>query len=118
MKAIELSESAGLQGLTASLRNSKVLCLKAFFLAKTHKEGTPFQVIVSEAGSWQRCLGSFLLKCLKILAVKDPYLVHKASEVSDFLARSCPAGMQVFSVDIKDLFYSMPPEDLVRVVKK
>ncbi|XP_037529250.1 uncharacterized protein LOC119406586 [Rhipicephalus sanguineus] len=41
-----------------------------------------------------------------------------ASEVSDFLARSCPEETQAFSVDIKDLFYSLSQEDIVRVVKK
>ncbi|KAH7941184.1 hypothetical protein HPB49_010814 [Dermacentor silvarum] len=109
--AIESCENAELTTLAVTLKSSKELCLSAIFAAKTHKEGTLVRVIVSESGTWQRWLGSYLLNCLSLLEVKDPFLVRSPSEVSLYLTKSCHPGLFAFSVDIKDMFYSLPQDD-------
>ncbi|KAH7968524.1 hypothetical protein HPB52_009265 [Rhipicephalus sanguineus] len=114
--ALQKCDEVGLLKLSASIKGSKEVCLSAFFTVKPHKESSPFQVIVSEVGSWQRCLDPYLMKGLKLLEVDDPFLIRKPSGISTFLEVSCPTGVQAFSVDIKDL-YSLPQAALT-ILKK
>ncbi|XP_075553770.1 uncharacterized protein LOC142586392 [Dermacentor variabilis] len=80
--------------------------------------GHPFRVIVSEVGTWQKCLGSYLLEGLRQLPINDPFLVRNSTEVDQFLKESSINRAQAFSVDIKDLYYSLPQDGLFAVVQE
>lgn len=55
--------------------------LKCFFASKTHKLECPFRVIVSEAGTWQKCVADFLQDKLD---VANPFLTKGYAAVIDF----------------------------------
>ncbi|KAH9382000.1 hypothetical protein HPB48_003331 [Haemaphysalis longicornis] len=73
-KAINLCESMGLDSLTKSIMSPSGLSLCAFFSAKTHQDGCPFRLIVSEKRSWQNEMGRYLQKDLSLIPIKDPFL--------------------------------------------
>lgn len=76
----------------------------------------PFRTIVSERGSW---LGNikFLLSKLKTLYVNDPFRTKSSSDVGDFF-RSNQQIFFAFSVDVEDLFCSVPHNKLLESVQK
>ncbi|XP_077526148.1 uncharacterized protein LOC144137987 [Haemaphysalis longicornis] len=111
-RAVQLCKRAGLSKLASSVKACKEISLSAFYSAKTHKELCPFRAIVSERGTWQRELGRFLQRSMCLLEVDDPYLIRTPGTVSDYLREECPVGVSAFSVDIKDLYYSLPQEEV------
>ncbi|KAM7304093.1 uncharacterized protein ISCGN_013993 [Ixodes scapularis] len=115
-EAIRKCQQLGLTTLATSVRNSRGLSLECFFTAKTHKTECPFRVIVSERGTWQPSVGSFLQKSLSVLELDDPFLVRRPSAVSDYLEQLHDGNLQGFSVDVKDLYYSLPHDLLCEVV--
>lgn len=100
------------------MRSAKGLNLSVFFSAKTHKPEIPFRVIVSEQGTWQRLVGRFLQRSLSVLDVEDPCLIRKPQEVSDYLQQGCPSKVSFFSVDVKDLYYSLPLDQVCAEVSE
>lgn len=89
--------------------------LKCFFFAsKTHKLECPFRMIVSKAGTWQKCVADFLQDKLD---VANPFLTKSYAAVIDFFKTNDHASLTAFSVDIKDLFYSLPHEGLLSSVE-
>ncbi|KAH9383437.1 hypothetical protein HPB48_024932 [Haemaphysalis longicornis] len=106
-RAIKLCEGACLTKMAASVRKTERNTLSVFS-AKTHKGGCPFRVIVSERGTWQRHLSTFLQKELSSIEVDDPCLVRKPHLVDEFLLTARPKNVSGFSVDVKDLYYSLP----------
>ncbi|XP_077486822.1 uncharacterized protein LOC144098177 [Amblyomma americanum] len=117
-EAQHLCDAFNLTKLGTAVRKSKGLCLSAFFTVKTHKDNWPFRVIVSEKGTWQHSMGKFLQDSLSLLAVEDPFQVKKPEEVSSFLHGSCPKGVSVFSIDVKDLYYSLLHPSLFDVIRE
>ncbi|KAM7313816.1 uncharacterized protein ISCGN_003603 [Ixodes scapularis] len=115
-EAVKMCERLNLTKLASSVRNCKGLSLEAFFSAKTHKMACPFRVIVSERGTWQCLLGHYLQKSLFVLEVEDPYLVRTPSMVSDYLQQLPKGKVLAFSVDIKDLYYSLPHDSICEIV--
>lgn len=107
-----------LSRLARDIRNSKVRTLEVSFSAKTHKDNCPLRVIVSERNTWQKCLAAFLLERLKLLTVDDPYLVKDSAQVVEYLSRQTKAELEAFSVDLKDLYYSMPKAELLQCVQE
>ena len=89
-----------------------------FFTAKTHKVDVPFRVIISERDTWQKQVALFLQAKLDILRICDPFLVRNSEEVINFMNVNHDERLQAFSIDVKDLFYSIPHEDLLRSVEK
>ncbi|XP_075539192.1 uncharacterized protein LOC142573847, partial [Dermacentor variabilis] len=55
------------------------------FSIKTHKPEWPLRIIVSEGGTWQKSVGLFLQRKLKLLAVDDPFLTKNSEEVIGYL---------------------------------
>ncbi|KAH7931956.1 hypothetical protein HPB51_029638 [Rhipicephalus microplus] len=110
--ASKLCEEAGLQKLASSVRAARGVNLSVFFSAKTHKPEVPFRVIVSEQGTWQRLVGRYLQRSLSVLPVEDPCLIRKPQIVSEFLQQECPSEVSFFSVDVKDLYYSLPMDQV------
>ncbi|XP_075740507.1 uncharacterized protein LOC142786762 [Rhipicephalus microplus] len=110
--ASKLCEEAGLQKLASSVRAARGVNLSVFFSAKTHKPEVPFRVIVSEQGTWQRLVGRYLQRSLSVLPVEDPCLIRKPQIVCEFLQQECPSEVSFFSVDVKDLYYSLPMDQV------
>lgn len=79
---------------------------------KTHKEGTPFRVIVGGRETWQNHLATYLQGILKTLPINDPFLVNNCAEVARFLAED-----KCMSVDVKDLFYEIPRKAILEEVE-
>ncbi|XP_064469727.1 uncharacterized protein LOC135384457 [Ornithodoros turicata] len=115
-KAAALCESFELQHLAKAVKISKSGTLAMFFTAKTHKPEVPFRTIVSEKGTWQLHVSRFLLKDLRELDLGDPFAVRSSGEVIGLL-EELPSVGYLFSVDVVDLFYSVPHQELFRAVR-
>lgn len=113
----EFCKRLDLGKLARDISNSRGNSLRVVFTAKTHKPEVPFRTIVSDEGSWQKCVSQFLLKKLKTLVVNDPFLVKKSATVAQFLERNDHVAFS-FSVDVQDLFYSVPRNQLLVCVKE
>lgn len=117
-RAANLCQGLGLSKLASSVKTSKLNTLSVFFSAKTHKQECPFRVIVSERGTWQRLLGGYLQKSLALLRLDDPYLIRRPHEVSSYFESECPRNVSAFSVDVRDLYYSLPKNLLCEEVSE
>lgn len=105
-----------LDSLTKQIENSAKVGLQMFFGAKTHKVDTPFLVIVSERQTWQKCVARFLQRNLNLLEMDDPFSTRNSEQVVDFLMQSSAVGFSAFSVDVKDLYYSLPRDLMLTCV--
>lgn len=116
-RALALLEQLNLERLYSGVKSAKGLELQIFFTAKTHKAEVPFRAIVTERNSWQHVVSGFLQKHLEELHVVDPFLVRNSEEVVTLLAERNPSSCKAFSVDVQDLFYSLPHGYLMSCVK-
>lgn len=82
-----------------------------FFSVQTHKEGIPFRSIVTERNSWQQHVSRFLQKHLNSLDTRDPFGTKSSLSVIEFLGENHAIGY-AFSVDVQDLFYSVPQKEM------
>lgn len=117
--AIALCEEMNLERLRKSISASDVNSLSVFFTVKTHKESAPFRAIVTEKGSWQGSLSRFLQKHLSAISLDDPFLVKNSNQVIAYFSgveASCPKRF-AFSIDVEDLFYSIPHPELFCAVR-
>lgn len=117
-RAIKLCSQFKLEALKKSISEGSKLSLDLFFSAKTHKPDCPLRVIVSESNTWQKQLASFLQEKLRILPINDPFRVKNSEEVIHFLTEHSHQGHLAFSIDIKDLYYSIPHDDLMTSVSE
>ncbi|KAH9384899.1 hypothetical protein HPB48_026929 [Haemaphysalis longicornis] len=62
-------------------------------------------------------MGRYLQKGLSLIPIVDPFLVKRAPAVSEFFYQKNQEGLSTFSVDVKDLYYSMPQTLLLDAVK-
>ncbi|XP_072144907.1 uncharacterized protein [Dermacentor andersoni] len=115
-KAAAMCKELDLSTLANDIGNSKSNALSMFFTAKTHKLSVPFRTAVSENGTWLIVLSKFLQKHLASLKVQDPYATKSSKDVVRFL-EGCTSNGYVFSVDVEDLFYSVPHDALFRSVR-
>ncbi|KAM7297296.1 uncharacterized protein ISCGN_022449 [Ixodes scapularis] len=111
-----LCDRLDLKSLGCLVNRSKGMNLDAFFTAKTHKAGWPFRVIVTERGSWQRAVTGFLQKQLSTLSICGPFAIRSSDAVISYLKDDNPKSCRVFSVDVEDLFYSIPQKELLVAV--
>ena len=111
-----MCKSFNLDRLARDISSTTSKALSVFFTAKTHKPNIPFRTIVSERGTWQLHVSRFILKSLKSLVVTDPFLTKSSDDVVAFLRNNQAIG-PAFSVDVEDLFYSIPHSDLFRAVR-
>lgn len=116
---LTLCEELNKSALSKAMDGAEEDSLRVFFSAKTHKHGIPFRTIVSEQGTWQGVLSRFLQKQLNLLTVIDPFRIRNAMELVDFLKEQhdAPCGNFVFSIDVEDLFYSIPQHHLIEAVR-
>lgn len=101
------------QGTEKSVSDS----LRMFFTIKTHKIDNPLRVIISENRSWQKPLALYLKRNLDMLPIDDPFLIRSSSEVVAHLTGNNNSSLSACSVDIKDLYYSIPHKELLSCVE-
>lgn len=80
---------------------------------KTHKEDNPFRVIVTERETWQIYVARFLQCHLSALEVDYPYQIRNLESVTKELCDLKKENFGGFSIDVKDLFYSIPHSELI-----
>ncbi|KAG0436991.1 hypothetical protein HPB47_017663, partial [Ixodes persulcatus] len=113
-QAVELLNRLDLQKVAAGVKKQKNLMLEVFFAAKTHKPEIPFRTIVSEKGTWLHALSGYLQRNLDSLVIGDPFGIPSSLAVIEFLKENNPTGCSALSIDVEDLYYSMPHDDLMR----
>lgn len=108
-----------LESLRKSVEKAENGFLRVFFTGKTHKPECPLRVIVSERNSWQHLVSCYLQRHLKNLTGGDPFLVQSSADlVEDFGSGELKCATTAFSLDIEDLFYSIPHDDLFIAVRE
>ncbi|XP_040062780.1 uncharacterized protein LOC120837464, partial [Ixodes scapularis] len=117
-KAKYLCDHLALNQLSGRVGKAERTHLEVFFSAKTHKDACPFRAIVSEKGSWQRQVATYLQKQLSSLKIKDPYRVSNSEDLVEFLQGSCLGKREAFSIDVEDLYYSLPHNRMLESVKR
>ncbi|KAH7969276.1 hypothetical protein HPB52_016464 [Rhipicephalus sanguineus] len=115
-KAVALLEDLKLDWIRREVKNNKVHALTVFFSAKSHKVDCPFRAIVTERGTWQATVSRYLQRQLTGLAPEDPYKIASSDRLVGLLQDSIPGANSGFSVDIEELFYSIPHEDLFKAL--
>ncbi|XP_042148073.1 uncharacterized protein LOC120838957 [Ixodes scapularis] len=117
-RAVKMLEELNLEALAKRARNSKLDVLKMFFAAKTHKVECPFRAIVTERDSWQAQVSRFLQLHLSNLIPEDPYKVSSSDHLIDVLREGLPGVNNAFSLDVEELFYSVPHDELLVAVRE
>lgn len=75
-------------------------------------------MIVSEKGTWQKSVASFLQTKLNMLMIDDPFRVKNSDEIIDFFKDHPDRSLLACSIDIKDLYYSIPHKELLASVEE
>ncbi|KAM7293246.1 uncharacterized protein ISCGN_026376 [Ixodes scapularis] len=115
-KAKNLCERLALTQLAARVGKAERSHLEVFFSVKTHKEACPFRAIVREKGSWQKQVASYLQKQLSALSIRDPSRLVTSEEIVKYLRLGDPEKRTAFSIDVDNLFYSLPHDQLLTLV--
>ncbi|XP_077551250.1 uncharacterized protein LOC144164882 [Haemaphysalis longicornis] len=97
------------------MSSSKELSLKPFFAGKTHKENHPFRTIIEDKNTWQNKVAAVLQRHLNLLPRYDPFLISNSEEVVEFSKEH--QRIEGTSVDVIDLFYSVPQQGLLDAVE-
>ncbi|KAH7946510.1 hypothetical protein HPB52_000262 [Rhipicephalus sanguineus] len=113
-EAVALLEDLKLDRIRREVKNNKVHALIVFFSAKSHKVDCPFRAIVTERRTWQATVSRYLQRQLTGLAPEDPYKIASSDRLVGLLQYSIPGANYGFSIDIEELFYSIPHEDLFK----
>lgn len=117
-KAKKLCNKLNLSKLAKEIGDSRKDFLDVFFSAKTHKPEQPFRVIVSETGTWQKAISKYLQGKLNLLNIDDPFGLRNSEELLDFVRTQSGERICGFSVDIKDLYYSLPIDKVLCCVEE
>ncbi|XP_075733145.1 uncharacterized protein LOC142775573, partial [Rhipicephalus microplus] len=115
--ALQLLSSLGLDAVAANVKKAKGMQLDMFFVAKTHKNDVPFRAIVSERHTWLEVVSRFLQGQLSALTINDPYRICNSQALVDFLRKDNPSCLSAASIDVEDLYYSLPHSELVESVQ-
>lgn len=111
--AVRLLEADDLLRLSAAVKNEKGMHLQVFFTAKTHKKDILFDSIVSERGTWHFLVSGYLQNHLAWVQVEYPFVVSISVALVNFLKTDHPERCDAFSVDVQDLYYSLPHVELM-----
>ncbi|KAG0438332.1 hypothetical protein HPB47_017059 [Ixodes persulcatus] len=117
-RAVKMLEELNLEALAKRARNCKLDVLKVFFAAKTHKVECPLRAIVTERDSWQAQVSRFLQLHLSNLIPEDPYKVSSSDHLIELLREGLPGVNNAFSLDVEELFYSVPHDELLVAVRE
>lgn len=78
MQVKGLCDDMGLEWVARSVQRSKKNHLDVFFSVKMHKPLRPFRARVTECGTWQREVATYLQGYLRGQGVDDPFLVSNS----------------------------------------
>ena len=117
-RAKDFLQELNLERLSRSVAKAQGLCLEPFFSIKTHKPEQPFPTIISDNGTWQVVVSTFLQKQLEKLVVQDPFIIRNSEVIVEDLRHGKFDGCTAFSVDVVDLYYSLPQRELMNCVKE
>ena len=73
---------------------------------------------MTEKGTWQQLVGQYLQRWLNTLAVVDPFATSSSDVVVNFLRDNEPIANTAFSLDVEELFYSVPHAELFVAVRE
>ncbi|XP_077551733.1 uncharacterized protein LOC144165834 [Haemaphysalis longicornis] len=118
LEGLKLCNRLSLSRVAKSIEKVRSGSLEVMFTAKSHKVDCPFRVIISENGTWQKTVAVFLQEKLNLLAIDDPFMVRNSGEIVDFLKLNSDKGFLACSIDIKDLYYSLPHKELLKSVEE
>ncbi|XP_075741574.1 uncharacterized protein LOC142791224 [Rhipicephalus microplus] len=113
----KMLKEMNLDALCREVVKTSNVTLQSFFTCKTHKCDYPLRLIVSEKGSWQRVVSRYLQSVLGSLNSGDPFLVRSSLEIVSTLKESLPVASTAFSIDVEELFYSIPHGALFDAVR-
>ncbi|XP_064482825.1 uncharacterized protein LOC135395309 [Ornithodoros turicata] len=116
-RMLGLCDGMELKALVNGIKKRPKLSLEIFFSAKTHKPGCPLRSIVSERSTWQEVVSRYLQRHLSEVDLPDPFLVRGSSEVIEGIRAFEKGGVSLMSIDIEDLYYSIPHEPLFRITR-
>ncbi|XP_077498752.1 uncharacterized protein LOC144109846 [Amblyomma americanum] len=117
-QGVSLLNTLGLERLAKQVGQCKKLHLDIFFTAKTHKVDVPFRAIVSERSTWQHHVSKFFQRHLSSLDAFDPLKIPNSDALVSFLKENNPSACAAFSIDVTDLYYSLPHDCLLKRVKR
>lgn len=106
--APRLLDHNNLTSLSTKLRKTKESHLEVFFSAKTDKQDVPFLVIVSERGTWQTHLSSYLANNLSLLQIDGPYRISNSEQLIAYFQANGANVVCSFSIDVDNMYYSIP----------
>ncbi|KAH9367350.1 hypothetical protein HPB48_013684 [Haemaphysalis longicornis] len=115
---LRLLKNRNLEQLQKAVTKAKKSYLDVFFAGKTHKPECPLRVNISERGTWKNEVSTYLQRILTKLILQDPFLVRSSTDIVQALAEGQLASVNNgFSMDVQDLFYSVPQQGLFRAVR-
>ncbi|XP_042148898.1 uncharacterized protein LOC121837360, partial [Ixodes scapularis] len=117
-RALQLCHTFELEQLRKQITSADKDQLGLFFTGKTHKEACPFRVVITEKGSWQGAMSRFLQRQLATLRLNDPFLVSNSEKVIDYLENNILSVRYGLSLDVEDLFYSIPHEGMFTALRE
>lgn len=117
-QALSLLEDLNLESVAQYVKKAPKLNLEVFFTAKTHKTDIPFRAVVSERATWQIHVSAYLQKCLMSLNLAQPFLVKNSETIIEYLENEHLANIGAFSIDVEDMYYSLPQNPLLVAVEE
>ena len=88
------------------------------FFLKDHKPELPFRTVVNENGTWQKVVSKFLQQGLEFVLLENSLSLKNTNELIGILDVHHGKQCSVFSMDIKDLYYSLESNRLMKRVKQ
>jgi hypothetical protein len=115
---IDIAEKQKLVYLKKAMKSTTLEhWLQCFFTAKTHKDPISLRTIVSEKGTKQGVISSYLQKILKILPIKDPFRLEATDEVRDRLEPLHGKSVKMESFDVVNMFLEMDQTTILDIVR-
>lgn len=97
---------------------AKIQTMTYFLAQQPANQDVPVDSLFPKRGTWQTQVTLFLQKRLNLLNIYNPHLVQSSYEVFSFLDDYRHEQLNIFFIDIKDLYYSLPNERLLKCVKE
>ncbi|KAH8021199.1 hypothetical protein HPB51_013300 [Rhipicephalus microplus] len=107
-KVNQLLKLQNLEDLAKGVQECEKEEIHIFFAAKTHELEVVFLAIVTEDVSWQKLVSGFLQKALSSLESRDTFGAKWSSNVVEVLRSNNLCANTGISIDIEELFYSVP----------
>ncbi|KAH9361179.1 hypothetical protein HPB48_001537 [Haemaphysalis longicornis] len=117
-RAVALLKYRGLESLSKGVKNAKGQVLELVFSAKIYKPESPIRASDSERCTWKLVVSRFIQDQLAKLRFVDLFLVRNSEGVVYYLMKDNPGPCSAVSIDVEDLFYSIPLDHLMPCIKQ